>query len=38
MANHREIMGDKEIGEIPLLLKSLKQLEDPRLDADIQGT
>ena len=33
----REVMGDKEVGEAKIILKVIKEVDDLRLDRDIEG-
>jgi len=37
LAHHGEIMGDEEVGEAELGLQALEEVEDLRLDRDIEG-
>src|SRR5580700_4753674 len=36
MAHHREIMGDEEVGEAKLFLQAQHEVEDLRLDVDVE--
>ena len=37
MPDHCQVMGDKQVGKIQLLLKLLQQIDNLGLDGDIQG-
>ena len=36
MAHHREVVADEEVGEPELLLQVLEQVDDLRLDRDVE--
>jgi hypothetical protein len=37
VADHGEVVRDEEVGEVELLLEVLQQVDDLRLDGDVEG-